>query len=274
MHTHINQNENAKSSVLQTNRFCSSKCVCTSGGSSGLIIYEALALQVLRWLKMSKRDFLFLMGIKVEPVNVFFCLRNPTQLFLTLRHVRAERNWQRTDIEFYSNAKPSAKCVRSFLLLSFKSIRCGKKNNPSLRCLQCGQKWCAMRRHCQKPFASPFNSFYRYLLYRWKQSQPSTKCCFIENIFFLLMSIFLQWMYSDRSEIKRDTKMAWNHWINAELSFAFPSWWQCCSHWRCYESVYPYQVWHKNNRIDSSSSGHSTRSTYTVRAQLLTLGHE
>lgn len=54
--------------------------------------------------------------------------------------------------------------------------------------------------------------------------------------------------------------MAWTHWINAELSFAFPSWWQCCSHWRFYESAYPYQVRHENNSTDiSNSSGHSAR---------------
>lgn len=124
---------------------------------SGLIIYEALPLQVFRWLKMSERDFLFLMGIKVESVKFFQPSSASPSAFNVDKY--ALRGFD--DGQTLSSIQMSNRLQNEFghFFALNESIRSGKKNKPN-RCLQRGQnaRCDIVRNHSH---FHRFNSFYR-----------------------------------------------------------------------------------------------------------------
>lgn len=143
-----------------------------------------LALQVvLRWVKMSKRDFLFLMGIKVEPVklNLFLLCSPSSQLFLTSPNVCVEKFWRQTYIGFYSVLSNQVRKRPDHSFYSHLNLFDTEKRH-SRRDLE-------IETHAQNDFALNFNfHFIEYLFYWWNQWPI---LCLIEIEIFISENISL-----------------------------------------------------------------------------------
>lgn len=217
--------------------------------ASGFVIH---VWAVVRWrfkwfrcAKVPRRDFLFLMGIKVEPVelNLVHRWHNSFRCGET-SSLKGFDSGRTTDTAFHSNGETSAERARPLLLLSFESKCEPKKGQPTIWCRQC-RHWIATDIATALAInLCTFHSFLSIFIDESNTPQPlllnSLSHTYVEVLFYWKLKFLLVDRYP--TEYRQTVNNgAWTHWINAE--FFLLSRHGCdVVHIDLVMNLYPYQV--------------------------------